>query len=179
MHRYMIRAGDFYGSESEKFKCLIEKHKPTHLLYRDKSNINYAKSAAVFMKVCLNFSGLKSYIHQDKFLAKELQATGVHLTSTQFGEIAEAKNMGLEVIISTHTHEEVLRAQDLRADAVTYSPIFASPNKGEPKGVEDLKNLLFKCNIPVFALGGIVTQEQVDAIAQTKAYGFASIRYFS
>lgn len=179
----MIRAGDFYGSDSKKscadLKYLIEKHRPTHLLYRDKSNTCYSKSAAGFMEVCREFKGLKSYIHQDIFLAKELHASGVHLTSRQFEEIAEAKDMGLDVIISTHTHEEVLRAQDLGADAVTYSPIFDSPDKGEAKGVQELENLLCKCNIPVFALGGIVTKEHVDAIAQTKAYGFASIRYFS
>lgn len=183
MHKYMIKAGDFYGSESEKYcvilKNIIKKHKPTHVLYRDKLTACYSKSAAVFMEVCREFKDVKSYIHQDIFLAKELQATGVHLTSKQFEEIAEAKSMGLEVIISTHTHEEVLRAQDLGADAVTYSPIFASPNKGEPKGIEDLKELLNICEIKVFALGGIVTKEQVEAIAQTKAYGFASIRYFS
>lgn len=86
--------------------------------------------------------------------------------------------MGLFVIISTHTQKEVLRAQMLGADALTYSPIFASPNKGEPKGVEDLRELLEICSIKVFALGGIVTQEHIAAIEETKAYGFASIRYF-
>jgi len=84
----------------------------------------------------------------------------------------------LYVIISTHTHEEALKAQTLGADAITYSPIFPSPNKGEPKGLEDLKEIVDKIEIPIFALGGITTEEQVNTVLATGAYGFASIRYF-
>lgn len=61
---------------------------------------------------------------------------------------------------------------------MTYSPIFASPNKGETKGMDDLNELLDKCEIKAFALGGIVEEEQMVQIAKTKSYGFASIRYF-
>ncbi|MGD9969385.1 MAG: thiamine phosphate synthase [Sulfuricurvum sp.] len=64
------------------------------------------------------------------------------------------------------------------SDAITYSPVFASPGKGEPKGLEDLKELVATINIPVFALGGIVTEEQIRAVETAGAYGFASIRYF-
>ena len=173
---------EFYGDTSGEF-CLnlcnqIEKHKPDFILYRDKGAQNYGEIAATFVAECKKFENIKSFLHQESALAKKLGASGVHLTSTQFDRVAEAKEMGLLVIISTHTHEEVLRAQMLGADAVTYSPIFASPNKGEPKGVEDLKELLEMCEIKVFALGGIVTGEHIAMIEETKAYGFASIRYF-
>jgi thiamine-phosphate pyrophosphorylase len=156
----------------------LKKHHPTHALYRDKSNQNYTLQAAHFVEVCSQFEDIKSFIHQHVDLAKELGATGVHLTSSQFGEIRRAKELGLEVIISTHTHEEVVMAQKLGADAVTYGPVFASPGKGEPKGMDDLKELLSKCDINIFALGGIVENLHVDMIEQSRAYGFASIRYF-
>lgn len=64
------------------------------------------------------------------------------------------------------------------ADYVTYSPIFVSPNKGKPKGVEDLQKLLEKTEIKVFALGGIVSHEQIDLVEESGVYGFASIRHF-
>lgn len=182
MYKYLITSKEFYTNDSELFREILtnqlKKHQPGYALYRDKLNKNYRNQAAVFVEVCAEFEHIKSFIHQDVNLAKELNATGVHLTSKQFEEITKAKEAGLEVIVSTHTHEEVLLAQKLGADAVTYSPIFASPDKGEPKGVDDLKELLEMCEINVFALGGIVTQEHVDMIKQTKAYGFASIRYF-
>ena len=151
---------------------------PDFALYRDKSNPNYDIQAAHFVEVCAQFEGVKCFIHSDVDLAKELNAAGVHLTSKQFDKIEYAKSLGLDVIVSTHTYEEVLEAQKLGADIVTYSPIFSSPGKSEPKGIDDLKELLSKCEIKVFALGGIVTQEQIQEIEKTSSYGFASIRYF-
>ena len=152
---------------------------PEYVLYRDKITPFYEVQAERFMEVCSKFGGIKSFIHRHVELAYKLGATGVHFTSTQFEEIPHAKELGLEVVISTHTHEEVLKAESLGADAVTYSPIFASPEKGEPKGVEDLKELLQKCTLKVFALGGIVEPWHVEIIEETKVYGFASIRYFT
>lgn len=182
MYKYLITSKDFYTCDVEKFcKILanqIEKHQPTHALFRDKENESYGEQAAYFARVCAGYENLKSFIHQDINLAKKLNTTGVHLTSMQFDEIAKAKKMGLEVIISTHTNEEVLQAQVLGADAVTYSPIFVSPDKGEPKGIEELRKIVDESNIRIFALGGIVEKSHVDIIEQTKAYGFASIRYF-
>lgn len=151
---------------------------PNYILFRDKDILDYSQRAVEFINICNRFEFLKTFLHQDAFLAKELGATGVHLTSKQFDEIEYAKSLGLEVIISTHTHKEALEAWRLGADAITYSPIFYSPNKGEPKGVDDLKELLTKCNTKVFALGGIISQEQIDELKKICVYGFASIRYF-
>lgn len=182
MKKYLITSGEFYTQNSDIFYQTLhkqlKKHKPEYALFRDKTATNYEELASIFAITCKEVGGAKSFIHQDISLAKSLGADGVHLTSTQFLEIEKAKSKNLEVIISTHTHKGVLQAQKLGADAVTYSPIFASPDKGEPKGVDDLEELLSKCKIKVFALGGIVTNEQVEMIAKTKAYGFASIRYF-
>lgn len=182
MQKYLITSQDFYTNTasvfSSKLSLEIEKHHPSYVLYRDKDNPNYNNLAVLFSGVCAQYNGLKSFLHQDVELAKKLGVAGVHLTSNQFSKIEVAKSLGLEVIISTHTHEEVLLAQKLGADAVTYSPIFTSPGKGEPKGVDDLKELLRICKINVFALGGIVSDEQVNSLNKTGVYGFASIRYF-
>jgi thiamine-phosphate pyrophosphorylase len=156
----------------------IQKHSPEFILYRDKENDNYDQDAKKFVTLCRKYPEMKCFLHQDPNLAKELGAAGVHLTSIQFEKIKEAKELGLEVVISTHMHDEVFQAQNLGADYVTYSPIFASPNKGEPKGIKDLKSLIKKVDIKVFALGGIVTQKQIKEVDDAKAYGFASIRYF-
>ncbi|HFB53731.1 MAG TPA: thiamine phosphate synthase, partial [Sulfurimonas autotrophica] len=85
---------------------------------------------------------------------------------------------GLEVVISTHTHDEVHIAEAMGADYITYGPVFETPNKGEPKGVEDLREIIAMTDIKVFALGGIISDEQVKALEESGAYGFASIRYF-
>ena len=182
MKKYLITSREFYTDTPAVFRNILheqfKKYMPDYALYRDKSNPNYNIQAAHFVEVCTQFQSVKSFIHRDSDVAKELNATGVHLTSIQFDQIEYAKSLGLEVIISTHTHDEVLKAQKLGADAVTYSPIFASPGKGEPKGLEDLRELLNKCTVKVFALGGIVEEEQIAEIEKTTSYGFASIRYF-
>lgn len=182
MNKYLITSREFYTDTPAVFKKILceqlVQYTPEYALYRDKSNVNYDNQAEHFVEVCSLMQGVKSFIHRKVDLAKSLNAYGVHLTSSEFDKISYAKDLGLEVIISTHTHEEVLKAQELGADAVTYSPIFASPNKGEPKGIEDLKELLKKCNINVFALGGVIDEKQTEILQEAKPYGFASIRYF-
>lgn len=158
---------------------VINTYKPDFILYRDKESANYSDSAKQFVECCrLNADDTKVFLHQDYTLAKQLGVDGVHLTSLQFDLIEDAKKMGLEVIVSTHSLQEMQKAQSLGADYVTYSPIFATPNKGEPKGVVHLKEVVEKSTLKVFALGGIVTQEHIDIIRPTGVYGFASIRYF-
>ena len=182
MQKYLITSREFYTDTPAVFRSIlheqIQEHTPSFALYRDKSNPDYAIQAAHFVEVCSQFESVKSFIHRDADLAKKLNAVGVHLTSTQFDKIEYAKSLGLEVIVSTHSKDEVLNAQKKGADYVTYSPIFTSPNKGEPKGIEDLKELLQGCSINIFALGGIVSDEQIKEIEKTDAFGFASIRYF-
>jgi len=182
LKKYLITSREFYTDTPAIFRNILHQqfaqHLPDFALYRDKSNPAYKVQAAHFIEVCAQFEDIKSFIHRDVDLANELHATGVHLTSQQFDKIIFAKKKNLQVIISTHTHQEVQKAQDLGADAVTYSPVFHSPGKGEPKGVDDLKELIDKSSIDIFALGGIVTSEHIQQIEETKAYGFASIRYF-
>lgn len=182
MEKYLITSRDYYPDDIEIFCSKLHrqlvKHQPTYALYRDKISSHYDIQAAFFVKVCGEFKNIKSFVHQDIDLAYRLKASGIHLTSSQFDKIKKAKDLDLEVIVSTHTHEEVLKAQELGADAVTYSPIFFTPNKDEPKGIEDLKSIIKKSDVNIFALGGVVEQKHINMIKNTKAYGFASIRYF-
>lgn len=181
MKKYLITSPEYYTQESVLFEQKLEqsfvKYTPDYALYRDKENTNYKELAKLFIAICRKYK-IKAFLHGDYLLASELGADGVHLTSTQYHELNSAKEKNLEVGISAHTKEEVYQAQKVGASYVTYSPIYTSPNKGEPKGIEDLISLLECCKIKVFALGGIVNEEQIKEIEKTKAYGFASIRYF-
>jgi len=91
----------------------------------------------------------------------------------------KAKKYNLYTVVSTHTMDEALLAKKLGADAITYSPIFNTPHKGKPKGIENLKSLVEAVDIPVIALGGIVDKTHVDKLlCVPNLFGFASIRYF-
>lgn len=173
MKKYLITSDITY-----KLREKLLKHKPNFVLYRDKSNINYKTHAEKFLNICREFKDIKVFLHQDVQIAVKLKADGIHLTSLAFDDIKKAKELGLEVVTSTHSKEEVLKVQELGANYVTYSPIFTTPNKGQPKGIQNLKEILKVCKIKLFALGGIVDEEQIKEVAKTNVYGFASIRYF-
>lgn len=150
------------------------------IVYRDTKNPNYAEYARLFMTSIDTYEkGFeKVLLHSDYLLAKALNADGIHLKSTQFSEIEKAKSLGLFVVVSTHSVEEALEAETLGADMITMSPIFFTPNKGKALGLKMLKGVTLSVTIPVIALGGILTQEQVDSCTDVGASGFASIRYF-
>lgn len=149
------------------------------IVYRDKVTDNYRLNAKLFVETAQAYNFQKIFLHTDYRLAYALKADGVHLKSTQFTDIAKAKELGLFVTISTHTIQETKKAASLGADMLTFSPIFNTPNKGEPKGIEALKEVTSLCTIPVIALGGIVTQEHIRLCEESGAFGFASIRYFA
>jgi len=148
------------------------------VLYRDKNNPDYDYFASIFIDRAREYPFDRVLLHRDIDLAQKLKADGIHLASNQFNYIKSAKDRGLFTIISTHSIEEALKAQDLGVDAVTLSPIFYSPHKGNPLGIEYLKEAIDIVDIPIIALGGIVTQEHVKKIEKTAVWGFASIRYF-
>ena len=149
------------------------------IVYRDKSTSSYSKNAGRFISQAKKYSFIKILLHTDYLLAYKLGADGIHLKSTQHSDIVKAKALGLFVVISTHTVNEALMAQELGADMVTFSPIFYTPNKGKPKGLKELRCLSLVIKIPLIALGGILTKEQIVLCQENGAEGFASIRWFS
>lgn len=161
-------------TDLKRFVC-----KADIIVYRDKSTDNYAVNAEQFIQEAKKYSFQKILLHTDYNLAHKLKANGIHLKSTQFEDIQKAKALGLWVVISTHTFDEALEAQALGADMISFSPIFKTPNKGEPKGVKVLEELVSSVSIPVIALGGILNPKQVALCEESGAKGFASIRYFA
>ena len=182
MKSYLITSRQYYTDTPAVFRSILHErlavHHPDFVLYRDKFDPNYALMAEYALQTCRAFEDIKTFVHRDAKLAKALGADGVHLTSKQFDEIKRAKDMDLEVIVSTHSIEELHMVKELCADYATFSPIFATPGKGEPKGVAALAKAVEEVDMKIFALGGIVTPEDVKKVAEANPYGFASIRYF-
>jgi thiamine-phosphate pyrophosphorylase len=148
------------------------------VLYRDKRIKSYPKFAKRFVIEAKKFNFDKVLIHQDIDLACFLKADGIHLTSSQIEAIPKAKFFNLFTIVSTHSLSEVKEAERLGADMITFSPIYETPNKGKPKGVDALREIVLRVKIPVIALGGILTDKQIEECRIAGAKGFASIRYF-
>ncbi|BDY12080.1 thiamine phosphate synthase [Hydrogenimonas cancrithermarum] len=182
MLRYAITDPSYYSSDPLFFSRFLERilrfHAIDMVVLRDKQTSDYETLARSFLSLKPHFPETKFLLHSDECLAASLGADGIHLPSNAFGRISHAKSLGLWTIVSTHTLDEAVEAEQEGADAVTFSPIFPTPGKGEPKGLEKLKEIKDKISIKLFALGGIVTDEQIGAVEGAGADGFASIRYF-
>jgi len=179
---YLITDPKYYTSSPDALlKMLLHvkaRHHVDYICIRDKSTPHYEALANYIAASQIMLGNSKLFLHTNVDLAAQLHTDGIHLTSTQINEIPRAKALGLEVMISTHTLEEALDAEKQGADAITFSPIFYSPGKGEPVGLEKLKEINDRIHIKCFALGGIVTLDQIRACEAVGVEGFASIRFF-
>jgi thiamine-phosphate pyrophosphorylase len=180
--RYLITDPAFYTSNArlcaQKIIDVSEVQPVDFICLRDKTHADYDALAKAVIGYLPQSLHVKMLLHTHYTLAHDLGLYGVHLPSNAYDLIAKAKALNLFVVVSTHTLEEALMAQKEGADAITFSPIFHSPNKGEPVGLEKLKEINDRIAIKCFALGGIVTAEHVKACEALNLYGFASIRFF-
>ncbi len=105
-------------------------------------------------------------------------ANGVHLPEKSLPiELIKHKFSDLIVGKSCHSLKSAVQAEKEGADYITIAPIFEVKGKGEPLGLEKLKEIVESVNIPVYALGGI-TEEKIPDVLQTGVYGIAGIRLF-
>lgn len=96
-------------------------------------------------------------------------ADGVHLPA----DSPQQTLPNLLVARSCHALDEIRAA---KADFVTFGPVFASPGKREPLGLDALAAAC-RAGKPVYALGG-VDWENAAACMQAGAEGVAGIRMF-
>jgi thiamine-phosphate pyrophosphorylase len=90
--------------------------------------------------------------------------------------LAEFRTLFPKLLIgaSTHTLDGIRNAADVGADFVTFGPIFATPSKGRPQGIETLHTVCAAVSIPVFAIGGI-TVETARECLDAGAHGIAVV----
>ena len=82
-------------------------------------------------------------------------------------------------VFATHTLDELKKCQESHApSAVFFGPIWETPSKKgilEPRGLGELKRACSQ-EVPVIALGGIQTVEQVQACRDAGVHGVAVLR---
>lgn len=118
----------------------------------------------------------------DRFdVALAAGASGVHLTGASL-PVSVVKNSvpdDLLVGVSTHTLEETVDARNSRADFAMYGPVFTTPGKGTPTGLEGLKAVCTAAApLSVIAVGGI-DETNVESVLESGASGYAAIRYLN
>jgi thiamine-phosphate pyrophosphorylase len=107
---------------------------------------------------------------------------GVHLGTQSVPAQVVRRSVpdGFLIGVSCHSLEEALAAESAGADYIVLGPIFATPSKlayGPPLGLDKLREVAARVQIPLLALGGIDVQCLKPCLA-AGATGIAGISIF-
>jgi thiamine-phosphate diphosphorylase len=106
---------------------------------------------------------------------------GVHLTSTSIPVERVRANVpnGFLIGVSTHSESEIGSAREGGADFALLGPVFPTPGKGGPMGVDDFGSICRAAEpFPVIGVGGI-DGSNVDDVLGAGAAGYAAVRYLN
>ena len=123
--------------------------------------------------------GAKLFINDRIDIALAVEADGVHLGHGSLPVYRARKLLGDKKLIGVSCHNQVsaITAQEKGADFITFGPVYFTPSKaryGKPIGVDKLENVTHLLQIPVFAIGGIKTDNTREVVA-ADASGIALI----
>lgn len=125
-------------------------------------------------------SGTKILINDRADIALASGADGVHLTANSLSASIIRRNFPQNFLIgvSAHSLEEAENARNEGADFAVLSPVFPSPNKGKPLGLNVLRQVCEKLKpFPTLGLGGIDETNYREVLQITG--GFAAIRFLN
>ncbi len=106
-------------------------------------------------------------------------AHGVHLRGNSLPVEKVRECLGPDRLIgaSVHSVDEAVQREKEGANFVVLGPIYDTPSKrpyGDPLGTSILQDACQRCQIPIFAIGGI-SLSRVPDIQKTGAFGIAVI----
>ncbi len=125
-------------------------------------------------------SNIVFIVNDNPHIAKEVNADGVHLGQEDIKKYPlkeTRKILGKDKIIglSTHSLEEVKKANSYNIDYIAFGPIFKTKTKDYFIGTVDIPKVLKISKFPVFFIGGI-NCDNVEDLLKLGAKNIAMIR---
>jgi thiamine-phosphate pyrophosphorylase len=136
-------------------------------------------SLALRARAILRPLGALLFVNDRVDVALAAGADGVHLPATSLPpDRARALWPRPRLLgVSAHDGAEMARAREGGADFVTLAPVFSTPGKPAPLGLERFGGLAREAGLPVLALGG-VNLERIPDCLRAGAHGVSAIGLF-
>jgi thiamine-phosphate pyrophosphorylase len=184
---YLISDGtlvdDNYASRSAGFIGLVETAASEHIqlvqIREKKLSDRLIFDLASRAVLATAASQTKILVNDRTDIALAAGAHGVHLTSSSINADVVRRSVSDDFLIgvSTHSTGDIMRAADAGADFAVYGPVFSSPGKTQPVGLDGLRLAVGTVTtLPILGLGGI-DQTNYHRVLRTGAAGFAAIRF--
>ena len=157
------------------------KKKVSFVILREKdlSQNQYQKLAKKAIALCEKYQ-TPCVLHSFTEIAVELDHPYIHLPFQRFLALEkEQKGKFLQIGVSVHSAEEAKKAQQQGASYITAGHIFETQCKEgvPPRGLAFLKEICGEVTIPVYAIGGIHSDNAQRCIEQG-AYGVCMMSEF-
>ena len=139
---------------------------------KDLSEKEYEQLARQVMQICQKH-GTQCILHSFSNVAITLGAAAVHMPLPLLRKMTTQEKAHFQIIgASCHSLKEAQEAQDLGCTYITAGHIFLTDcKKGLPgRGITFLKEICAKVHIPVYAIGGISSQN-IDSVRAAGAAG--------
>jgi thiamine-phosphate pyrophosphorylase len=145
---------------------------------REQSDHAVERSAQTFRRLADTYSAL-FIVNDDPFLARSLDADGVHVGQDDISPAEAREILGPEAVIglSTHSREQIEAAHEQPVDYISVGPIWETPTKpGRPAtGLELIREAAAVATLPWFAIGGI-TGDNVGEVVGAGAERICVVR---
>lgn len=153
---------------------MIASAHPKAIVLREKdlSEKEYEQLARQVMQICQKH-GTQCILHSFSNVATTLGATAVHMPLPLLQKMTPQEKSHFQIIgASCHSLEEAKEAQDLGCTYITAGHIFLTDcKKGLPgRGLSFLEEICKTVRIPVYAIGGISSQN-IESVRKTGAAG--------
>lgn len=150
----------------ERIQLLVDCGVPKILLReKDLTPEEYKVLASAVLSICKD-TKTKCILHHFADVAMDLETDAIHL-SLPVAKIKQEQLLAFSCVgISTHSIEQVKEAEALGASYVTYGHVFSTDcKKGvPPRGLLSLAEIAKGTSLPVYAIGGIRTDNLRQAV---------------